>query len=99
MNDMNMPWLRLNPALKHQSFRFYLSRDSRIVLGPFTMAEIKWMIRCRHFSPEILIRGEHDAGWTSYRHYVSRCRTQRIVCTILTQLRRLGLISTADLAR
>src|SRR5438045_9568515 len=86
--------LRLNAAFAPQPIRFYVSHDGQTALGPFLLNEVKWMIRCRHFSRDVLIRGEHELSWVTYRNYVSRSVINRITRTVVTQLRRLRVLQT-----
>ncbi len=47
--------------------RYYLSYDGKNALGPFSRPQIVAMIRRRNFSTEVMIRGEHERTWSSYR--------------------------------
>lgn len=78
------------------SSQCYLSPNGRSTLGPFPMAEVKWMIRCRHFSPDVLIRAYDESGWTSYRHHVFQATTGRVLAKVIGELRRVGLMATDE---
>ena len=88
--------IRLRATLPKPSSRYYLSHDGARPLGPFPMNEVKWMIRCRHFSREVLIRMEGDEAWTSYRHYTTRSILGSLLCGVISQLDRAGILAAAD---
>src|SRR5438105_12550778 len=87
---------RLEPlfraAEKTPDSRYYLSVYGERAVGPFPMSEVKWMIRCRHFSPEVLIRPENESLWISYRHHILQANVGRALSGITTRLRRIGLL-------
>ena len=56
------------------------------------MAEVKWMIRCRHFSHDVLIRAEDEPSWMSYRYHISQARAGRVLRIGITYLHRIGLL-------
>ena len=84
---------RLEPlfraAEKTPDSRYYLSVYGERAVGPFPMSEVKWMIRCRHFSPEVLIRPENESSWMSYRHHTFQARIGRALSVIITHVRRI----------
>lgn len=82
MNVQNLPPQGIRPETIE---RFYLSGDGHAALGPFTMAEVKRMLRCRYFLPEVLIRSEHESSWSSYRHRVSKSFAQKVYTGIVGQ--------------
>jgi hypothetical protein len=88
--------IRLRANLPKPSSRYYLSHDGARPLGPFPMNEVNWMIRCRHFSREVLIRMEGDEVWTSYRHYTTRSILGSFLCGVISQLDRAGILAAAD---
>jgi hypothetical protein len=63
------------------------------------MSEVKWMIRCKHFSPDVLIRSEDEPSWTSYRYHTSQAIVGKTLCTVLTHLRRLGILKKEKWAK
>ena len=90
---------RLEPlfraAEKTSDSRYYLSARSERAVGPFPMTEVKWMIQCRHFSPDVLIRPENESFWISYRHHILQANVGRALSRIITQLRRVGVLINA----
>ena len=90
---------RLEPlfraAEKTPDSRYYLSARSERAVGPFPMTEVKWMIQCRHFSPDVLIRPENESFWISYRHHILQANVGRALSRIITQLRRVGVLINA----
>jgi len=50
------------------------------------------MIRCRHFSHDVLIRPEDEPSWMSYRYHVSQMRMGKILRIAITYLRHLGVL-------
>ncbi len=90
--------MRLRDTLPTTSSRYYLSHNGERALGPFPMREVKWMIRCRHFSREVLIRTEGEPTWTSYRYHVSRSIVGTVLCRIINQLDRAGVLSAVERA-
>src|SRR5438477_3353763 len=88
--------IRLRATLPKPSSRYFLSHDGARPLGPFPMDEVRWMIRCRHFSREVLIRMDGDEVWTSYRNYTARSVLGSLVCGIITQLDRTGILAAVD---
>ena len=87
---------RLEPlfraAEKTPDSRYYLSARGERSVGPFPMAEVKWMIRCRHFPPEVLIRPENESSWISYRHHTFQARVGRAFSAIIIQVRRIQIL-------
>jgi len=90
---------RLEPlfraAEKTPDSRYYLSARGERAVGPFPMTEVKWMIQCRHFSPDVLIRPENESFWISYRHHILQANVGRALSRIITQLRRVGVLINA----
>jgi hypothetical protein len=90
---------RLEPlfraAEKTPDSRYYLSAHGSRPVGPFPMSEVKWMIRCRHFSPDVLIRPENESLWVSYRHHTSQAIVGRALSGITTQVRRIQIYVSA----
>jgi hypothetical protein len=86
---------RLEPlfraAEKTPDSRYYLSAHGERAVGPFPMNEVKWMIRCRHFPPEVLIRPENESFWISYRHHILQVRIGRALSGIIIQVRRIQI--------
>lgn len=56
------------------------------------MSEVKWMIRCRHFSHDVLIRAEDEPAWTSYRYHMSQARAGKVLRIVISYLRRTGML-------
>jgi len=87
---------RLEPlfraAEKTPDSRYYLSAHGERVVGPFPMTEVKWMIRCRHFSPDVLIRPENESLWISYRHHTLQATVGRALSETIIRVRRLGVL-------
>jgi len=50
------------------------------------------MIRCRHFSADVLIRPEDEPSWTSYRYHASQAIAGKTLCVVIIHLRRLGIL-------
>ena len=88
--------IRLRATLPAPSSRYYLSHDGTRALGPFPINEVKWMIRCRHFSRDVLIRMEGTQGWAQYRHYAVRSIARLMLCAIISQLDRIGVLSVVE---
>ncbi|PYJ40847.1 MAG: hypothetical protein DME86_10895 [Verrucomicrobia bacterium] len=90
---------RLEPlfraAEKTPDSRYYLSARGERSVGPFPMTEVKWMIRCRHFPPDVLIRPENESLWVSYRHHTSQAIVGRALSGIVTQVRRIQVYVSA----
>jgi len=59
------------------------------------MTEVKWMIRCRHFPPDVLIRPENESLWASYRHHTAQAIVGRALSGIVTQVRRIQVYVSA----
>ena len=87
---------RLEPlfcaAEKTPDSRYYLSARSERAVGPFPMTEVKWMIQCRHFSPDVLIRPENESFWISYRHHILQATVGRALSRITIRVRRIGIL-------
>ena len=87
---------RLEPlfraAEKTSDSRYYLSARSERAVGPFPMTEVKWMIQCRHFSPDVLIRPENESFWISYRHHILQATVGRALSQITIRVRRIGIL-------
>src|SRR6266700_1392138 len=75
------------PSERPPASRYYLSNDGRTSLGPFSMADVKCMIRHRHFARDVLIRAENELSWTRYRLHLSRSILWRALCNAITQLK------------
>ena len=94
---------RLEPlfraAEKTSDSRYYLSARSERAVGPFPMTEVRWMIRCRHFLPDVLIRPENESFWISYRHHILQATVGRALSRITTQLRRIGILMSERRAK
>ena len=88
--------IRLRATLPAPSSRYFLSHDGTRALGPFPMDEVKWMIRCRHFSRDVLIRMEGMPAWTPYRRYGARCILGSALCAIISLLDRVGVLSAVE---
>ncbi len=90
---------RLEPlfraAAKTPDSRYYLSAHGERAVGPFPMTEVKWMIKCRHFSPDVLIRPENESLWISYRHHTLQATVGRALSGIITQVRRIQIYVSA----
>src|SRR5438552_18496221 len=90
---------RLDPLFrageKARDSRYYVSARSERAVGPFPMTEVKWVIQCRHFSPDVLIRPENESFWISYRHHILQATVGRALSRIITQLRRVGALINA----
>ena len=88
---------RLEPlfcaAEKTPDSRYYLSAHGERAVGPFPMTEVQWMIRCRHFSPDVLIRPENEPSWISYRHYILQATAGRVLERIIALVRRIGMFA------
>ena len=88
---------RLEPlfraAEKTPDSRYYLSARGERAVGPFPMTEVKWMIRCRHFSPDVLIRPENEPSWISYRHHILQATAGRVLGRIIALVRRIGMFA------
>lgn len=63
------------------------------------MREVKWMMRRRHFPPNILIRSDSAATWTSYRCHASRAGQRRVLGAIFDVLDAAGVFSLLEWAR
>src|SRR5438045_9380225 len=87
------PWFRA--ADETPDSRHYLSARGERSVGPFPMTEVKWMIRCRHFPPDVLIRPENESLWVSYRHHTSQAIVGRALSGIITQVRRIQIYLSA----
>ena len=94
---------RLEPlfraAEKTPDSRYYLSARGERAVGPFPMTEVRWMIRCRHFLPDVLIRPENESFWISYRHHILQANVGRALSRIITQLRRIGILMSERRAK
>ncbi len=90
---------RLEPlfhaAEKTPDSRYYLSAHGERSVGPFPMSEVRWMIRCRHFPPDVLIRPENESSWVSYRHHTFQARVGRALSAIIIQVRRIQIYVSA----
>jgi len=82
-------------AEKTPDSRYYLSAHGERAVGPFPMTEVKWMIQCRHFSSDVLIRPENESFWISFRHHTLQATLGRTLSQIVTQLRRVGALINA----
>jgi hypothetical protein len=76
-------------AEKTPDSRYYLSAHGERAVGPFPMTEVKWMIQCRHFSPDVLIRPENESSWISYRHHILQARVGRALSVVITHVSRI----------
>ena len=94
---------RLEPlfraAEKTPDSRYYLSARGERAVGPFPMTEVRWMIRCRHFLPDVLVRPENESFWISYRHHILQANVGRALSRIITQLRRIGILMSERRAK
>src|SRR5689334_10946862 len=88
--------IRLRATLSSPSSRYYLSHDGTRALGPFPIHEVKWMIRCGHFSRDVLIRLESAQGWTPYRQYAAGSVVKLMLCAIISPLERVGVFSMVE---
>jgi hypothetical protein len=79
-------------SVKPAVLRYYLSDDGQTALGPFPLSEVRWMIRHRHFSRDVLIRAEDELSWTYYGLHSSGPILQRALCHAITQFRALRLL-------
>ena len=86
----------LRRGSKTPTSQYYLSPHGQRAVGPFPMCEIKWMIRCSHLSPDVLIRAEDESLWASYRYHVSQAAAGRALGAVITLLRRVGVIARAE---
>src|SRR5437764_4211923 len=68
--------------------RYYLSAHGERAVGPFPMTKVKWMIQCRHFSSDVLIRPENESFWISFRHHILRANVGRSLSQSVTQIRQ-----------
>ena len=88
---------RLEPlfraAEKTLTSQYYLSAQGQRTVGPFPMNEVKWMVRCRHFSPDVLIRPENEPSWISYRHHILQATAGRVLGRIIALVRRIGMFA------
>jgi len=88
--------IRLRATLPAPSSRYYLSHDGTRALGPFPMDKVKWMIRCRHFSRDVLIRMEGIQAWTPYRRYGAKCIVRSVLSAIISLLDRVAVLSAVE---
>jgi hypothetical protein len=86
----------LRRGSKTPTSQYYLSPHGQRAVGPFPMCEIKWMIRCCHLPPDVLIRAEDESLWASYRYHVSQAAAGRALGAVITLLRRVGVIASAE---